>query len=133
VGSDFAVAAAAGSLRSSVRADAVFPHQWTDEGVAVEVAFTGAHLLHLAAAACVLNDLYREAAHAGVELNGVRVTAEGDFDRESWRSTGIRYGVQVDSDSSEGVVNELIGIVDHVAEIPRALREGADVRRIEIE
>lgn len=33
---NFAVVAAAGSLRSSVRADAVLPNSWTEEGVAVK-------------------------------------------------------------------------------------------------
>jgi hypothetical protein len=61
MGGDFTVKAAAGSLREAVRADVILPHRWTDEGVAVELEFTGAHLLHLAAAGCVLNDTYREA------------------------------------------------------------------------
>jgi hypothetical protein len=47
----------------------------TPGGVTVEADFTGAHLLHLAAAGCVLNDIYREAGSLGIELGGVRVTA----------------------------------------------------------
>jgi hypothetical protein len=39
-----------------------FPHRWIPGGVTVEADFTGAHLLHLAAAGCLLNDVYREAA-----------------------------------------------------------------------
>jgi hypothetical protein len=46
----------------------------------VEADFTGAHLLHLAAVGCVLNDVYREAATLGIGLQGVRVTAVGGFD-----------------------------------------------------
>jgi uncharacterized OsmC-like protein len=129
---NFAVAAAAGSLRSSVRADAVLPHSWTEEGVAVETQFPGAHLLHMAVAACVLNDLYREAAKSRVRLNGVRVDAEGLFDTESWRSTGISYRVQVDQQGgSEDELAELISVVDEVAEIPHALRAGVEVARAE--
>jgi hypothetical protein len=30
-----------------------FPHGWTEDGVMVEAAFTGAHLLYLAAAPAV--------------------------------------------------------------------------------
>jgi uncharacterized OsmC-like protein len=52
-----------------------FPHRWTPGGVTDEADFTGGHLLHLAAAGCVLNDVYREAATLGIELQGVRVTA----------------------------------------------------------
>ena len=129
---NFAVAAAAGSLRSSVRADAVLPHVWTQEGVAVETQFTGAHLLHMAVAACVLNDLYREAANLRVQLTGVRVDAEGSFDTESWRSTGITYRVRVDEQGgSVGALAALINAVDEVAEIPRALRTGLEVTRVE--
>jgi hypothetical protein len=60
--------------------------------VTVRADFTGAHLLHLAVAGCVLNDLYREAAGLGVEL---------------------------------------LAVVDRVAEIPRAVRAGAAVGRVE--
>jgi uncharacterized OsmC-like protein len=129
--SGFVVKAASGSFRSSVRPDAELPHMWTQGGVAVETQFTGAHLLHLATAACVLNDLYREAAQADIELRGVRVTADGDFDRDTWRSTGIRYRVELDSDADKGDLAELVSSVDDVAEIPKALRAGTGVTRIE--
>jgi uncharacterized OsmC-like protein len=99
--------------------------------VAVETQFTGAHLLHLAVAACVLNDLYREAATCGLQLDGVRVDAEGSFDQDTWRSTGITYRVQVDSPTAaDGEVAALTRVVDDVAEIPRALRAGAEVARV---
>ena len=45
-----------------------FPHRWTLGGVTVEVDFTGGHLLHLEGTGCVLNDIYREAAVLGIEL-----------------------------------------------------------------
>ena len=69
-----------------------FPHRWTPDGVTVLRDVTGAHLLRLSAAGCVLDDLYREAPGLDVALDGVRV--------------------------------------DAVAEIPRALRAGAPVRRL---
>jgi uncharacterized OsmC-like protein len=129
VSDEFAVVAAAGSLRASVRADAVFPHRWTDGGVAVETQFTGAHLLHLATAACVLNDLYREAAVVGVALDGVRVTATGGFDTDTWQSSGITYRVELASPAPGDALEALVRVVDEVAEIPRALRSGALVVR----
>ena len=93
MGAEYRVRVATGSLRSTVRADATLPHRWTSEGVAIELQFTGAHQLDLSAAGCVLNDLYREAAQTGVELKGVPVSADGDFEGESRRSTGITYQV----------------------------------------
>jgi anti-sigma factor RsiW len=77
----------------------------------------------------VLNDLYREAAASGVTLDGVRVTAEGGFDTGTWTSTGIAYAVEVDSPAPAAEVDRLLARVDDVAEIPRAVRAGAPVRR----
>jgi uncharacterized OsmC-like protein len=125
----FAVAVGAGSLRSAEAGAVGFPHRWTAEGVTVETEFTGAHLLHLAAAGCVLNDLYREAVELGIQLDGVRVTAFGDFDTQTWASTGITYSVEVDSPASEHDLAGLVIRVDEVAEIPRAIRAGAPVKR----
>ncbi|MGX1546576.1 hypothetical protein [Streptomyces adustus] len=47
----------------------------------------------------MLNDLYREAEAGGVEPRGVRVRAERGFDTPGWKSTGISYAVEVDSDA----------------------------------
>lgn len=95
----------------------------------VRADFTGAHLLHLAAAGCVLNDLYREAAGLGIPLDGVRVTAAGAFDTTTWTSTGITYTVELDSPGNDGVLAGLLARVDEIAEIPRAIRAGAQVTR----
>lgn len=123
----FGVVVSAGSLRSA--SGVVMPHRWTAEGVVVETEFTGAHLYHLAAAGCVLNDVYRESTRLGVVVNGVRVSAYGGFDTATWASTGVIYDVEVDSDASEADVAHLIGVVDEVAEIPKTLRWGTTVRR----
>jgi len=125
----FAVVAGAGSLRSDAPGAVHFPHRWTPGGVTVEAEFTGAHLLHLAAAGCVLNDLFREAAALGVPLAGARVTASGDYDTSSWSSTGITYTVDLDSDAPPAAITALLTRVDEVAEIPRAIRAGAPVTR----
>lgn len=125
---EFEVACAAGSLRpdpaegNSVHLD----HRWTAGGVDLSITFTGAHLLHASVAACVLNDVYREAARLGIQVEGVRVCADGGF-TESWSSTGIEYRVEVDSPAEAAAVEELIAIVDRVAEIPRTLRHSAVV------
>jgi hypothetical protein len=125
---EYDVVVAAGSFRTADPAAVRFPHRWTPEGVTVEAPFTGAHLLNLAAAGCVLNDVYREAGPLGVTVRGVRVTASGGFDDE-WRSTGIRYAVEVDTDAPADAVSALLRRVDEVAEIPKALRVGATVDR----
>jgi uncharacterized OsmC-like protein len=126
----FDVVVGAGSLRCESDAAVAFPHRWTSEGVTVEAAFTGAHLLHLAAAGCVLNDVYREAAELGVPVRGVRVVASGEFDTDTWASTGIEYSVAVDSTASRDEIDALLRQVDAVAEIPKTIRAGAIVQRV---
>lgn len=127
--SEFEVVVGAGTLRSH-DSDAVgLPHRWTDGGVTVETVFSGAHLLHLAVAGCVLNDVYREAERLGVEVRGVRVTAGGGFDPETWQSSGIGYAVEVDSEASANDIDRLLATVDAVAEIPKAVRQGGAVSR----
>lgn len=126
---DFDVVAGAGTLRSTDAGVVSFPHQWTPEGVTVQAAFTGAHLLHLAAAGCVLNDVYREASRLGVPVRGVRVTASGGFDTSTWQSTGIAYAVSIDSPAAASDLDALLDVVDSVAEIPRSIRAGAPVER----
>ena len=125
----FAVVVGAGSFRSDDGHAVRFPHRWTPDGVTVEADFTGAHLLHLAAAGCVLNDLYREANERGIRVDGARVTASGGFDTHTWASTGITYRVELDSTASAEELAQLLDRVDQVAEIPRAIRAGATVRR----
>jgi uncharacterized OsmC-like protein len=126
----FEIAVGAGTLASTSSAAVRFPHRWTPGGVTVEADFTGGHLLHLAAAGCVLNDVYREAAALGIELTGVRVTAAGGFDTSTWLSTGIDYAVEVSSDAPADQLTHLLDVVDQVAEIPRAIRAGTTVRRV---
>ncbi len=125
----FEVVVGAGCLRSEDSRAVGFPHRWTPEGVTVESDFTGAHLLHLAAAGCVLNDVYREAVALGIPVEGVRVTASGGFDTEAWTSTGIAYHVEVRSPAPAEELARLLSRVDEVAEIPRAIRAGAPVHR----
>ena len=95
----------------------------------MESDFTGGHLLNLAIAGCVLNDTYREAAELGVGVDGVRVSAWGDFDRQTWQSTGVLYTVEVSSPASSDRIDQLLRVVDDVAEIPKAFRAEATVRR----
>ena len=126
---DFPVVIGAGTLRSTAPQAINFPHRWTEDGVTAEVQFTGAHLLHLAAAGCVLNDIYREAEAIGFDICGVTVSASGEYETDSWRSTGIEYTVRVDTAASSAEVAALLQRVDAVAEIPKAIRAGAPVNR----
>ena len=125
----YEVTVAAGALRSESAGTVRFPHRWTPDGVTVQGAFTGAHLLHVAIAGCVLNDLYREATALGLDLHGVRVTAAGGFNTDAWTSTGITYSVEISSDAPPDQLARLLATVDEIAEIPRAVRAGTTVQR----
>lgn len=127
---EFDVVVGAGTLQGTADHVVRFPHRWTRDGVTVETAFTGAHLLHLAAAGCVLNDVYREAERLGLVVRGVRVTASGGYDTDTWQSTGIGYVVDVDSPASADDLDAVLEAVDSVAEVPKAIRAGATVERV---
>jgi len=128
---DYEVIIGAGSRHRPGPGTVTFPHRWTAGGVSVEAAFTGGHLLHLAVAGCVLNDVYREAARRGIEVDGVRVSATGGFDTTTWRSTGIAYAVEVDAAADDTVIEALLDAVDRAAEIPLAIRAGGEVTRLQ--
>jgi len=125
----FEVVVSAGSLRKDPNEGVVLPHRWTTNGVVIQTDFTGAHLYHLAAAGCILNDVYREADRMGIEIDGAQVRASGGFDASTWASTGIEYEVEVASEAHDDVINHLLDLVDDVAEIPKALRSGTAVVR----
>ncbi|MET0448467.1 MAG: OsmC family peroxiredoxin, partial [Aeromicrobium sp.] len=76
------VRAGAGSLRTGH--GVVLEHVWTDRGVIATPVTTGAQVLHLSVALCVLNDTYREAQRLGIALLGVAVDTDGGFD-DDWR------------------------------------------------
>ncbi|MFQ6172358.1 OsmC family protein [Oryzobacter sp. R7] len=126
--SPLGVRATSGSLR--LGEGVVLDHAWTDEGVVAAPVTNGAQVLHLSVALCVLNDTHREAARLGVHVAGVAVDADGGFDDE-WRSTGIAYEVTVDPRTAPEDVARLLAAVDAVAEIPRAIRAGGPVTRVD--
>lgn len=99
------------------------------EGTTVTTALTGGHLLHLAVAACVLNDIYREAHRMGIPIDSVSVSAGGGFGGDPVVSTGITYSVEVDSPAPPDQIGDLIRYVDQIAEIPNTLKRTTEVSR----
>lgn len=91
------------------------------------LGFNGGQLFYLSIAACWSNDLYREAATMGIELDGVEITVDGDFPARGSGSTPITVELVVRSSASEDRILELIAEVEHIAEIPRAIREGPPI------
>lgn len=98
------------------------------------LGFSGGDLLHLAVAACVSNDLFREAQAMGLALSRVRVSVRGGFEGAPPVSTGVEYAVEIAGDAPADVLRALVARVDAIAEIPETLRRGATVRlgRVEV-
>ncbi len=92
------------------------------------LGFNGGELLHLAVAGCISNDLFREAAAAGIRLEDVCVSVRGDFAGEPATSSGIEYRVELSGDAEEERLRALVARVDEIAEIPGSLRRGTPVR-----
>jgi len=125
----FPVTLSAGSLRADPASGWLVPHAWSETGVVIQTVPNGAGVLHVAVALCVLNDTFREAIEAQVPVAGVKVSARGEFDEETWQSSGVTYTVEIDSPADPDGVAALLSRVDEVAEVPRALRAGMTVER----
>lgn len=92
------------------------------------LGFNGGQLLNLAVAACVSNDLFREAARAGITLRRVRVTARSEYAGSPTVSGPIGYDVELAGDATADALSELARAVDRIAEIPNSLRGGTAVQ-----
>ena len=93
-------------------------------GIQIEAQpLSGGHLLHLAVAGCIFNDLYHLAAERGIRLTDVRVAATGGFEgEEATVSTGITYQVAIAGEASQEQLRALVSEVDRIASIPDVLR-----------
>jgi uncharacterized OsmC-like protein len=91
------------------------------------LGFNGGQLLYMSIAACWSNDLYREAATMGIELDGVEITVDGDFPARGSGSTPITVDLVVRSSAPEARIRELIAEVEQVAEIPRTIRDSTPI------
>jgi uncharacterized OsmC-like protein len=86
------------------------------------LGFNGGQLLYLSIAACVSNDVYREAATMRITVRRVVVEVDGDFPARGAASTPIEVAVTVEADADDAAVDALIAEVDRVAEIPNTIR-----------
>lgn len=94
------------------------------------LGFNGGQLLNLAVAACVSNDLYREAASRGLTLTSVRVRVRSEYGGEPVVSSPIEYDVELAGEAPLDELATLLEHVDRIAEIPNSLRIGTAVRLV---
>lgn len=86
------------------------------------LGFNGGQLLYLSIAACVSNDIYREAATMGITVRRVGIEVDGDFPTRGAPSTPITVLVSLDADGDAAAIDALLAEVDRVAEIPNTIR-----------
>jgi uncharacterized OsmC-like protein len=92
----------------------------------VEVA-SGGHMLHLALAQCVFNNVLRIAGERGLTLTAASVTADGGFNPEGTTSTGIECSIELTGSAPDG---ELRGIAEAAfadSTVAAVLRSGVTV------
>jgi organic hydroperoxide reductase OsmC/OhrA len=90
-------------------------------------AVNGGELLMLALATCYCNDLYREAARRGIEIEGVEVRASARFEGIGLAASDIRYRARVTSAAPAERIAALLRETDAVAEIHNTVRAGVPV------
>ncbi|RPE12443.1 OsmC family peroxiredoxin [Chitinophaga lutea] len=92
------------------------------------IGFSGEELFMMSIGASLCNDLYREAAIRGIELQHVEIIINGDWSGEPAQARNLRYDIKVQSNAPREATEELIKHTDHIAEIPHTLRAGTPVR-----
>jgi uncharacterized OsmC-like protein len=88
---------------------------------------TGGHVLHLAAATCLFNDLHTAASRAGLQLGPVTVRADGGFDDTMTSSTGIRLDVEISGDADPEELRTLVLETFEVSTVACVLRRSTTV------
>jgi uncharacterized OsmC-like protein len=106
----------------------VVEHHLTDRAEVRAEVLSGGHLLHLAVAGCLFNDILREAEARGIEVTDLQISAEGDFKGDPLASTGITYAIDLAGSASEAELRELAAECAEKGAIPRTLERGTDVR-----
>ena len=90
----------------------------------------GGELLMLALATCYCNDIYREAARLGLQIDSVEVEAQADFEGIGLAARNISYRARVGSAAPEADIDELLRQTDAVAEIQNTVRAGVEISRL---
>ena len=93
----------------------------------------GGEMLFLALATCYCNDVYREAARAGLRIDRVEVTARGQFGGRGEPARAVSYEVRVESPEAPERIATLLETTDQVAEVQNTLRQGVAVRLSAVE
>ena len=93
----------------------------------------GGELLFLALATCYCNDIYREAARRGIEVDHVEVEVDGEFGSAGEPARDVTYRARVVANATEDEIRDLMRHTDIVAEIQNTLRAPTPVILTDVE
>lgn len=88
---------------------------------------TGGHMLHLALAQCVFNNLLRMAGEQGVTIDQAHVTVDGGFNPEGTVSTGIGCSIELRGNADRAVLTNLAKAAFADSTVAAILRRGGSV------
>src|SRR3954447_12605475 len=131
-GFDVEISLADGASDGIDPASFVVAHHLTDRAEIRSEVLSGGHLLHLAVAGCLFNDILREAKSRAIAVTDLRISADGDFEGDPPMSTGITYSIDIAGDAPEEELRRLVADREAIAAIPLTLRRGAGVEATEI-
>ena len=118
---------AGGSGRTPTEpASIVIRHHRTDQAELKMDLLSGGHLLHLALAGCVFNNVLRMAADRGIDVSDVIVTVDGDF-TDAGDSTGYTCQVAMVSEAPREEINALTKEAFDDSTVASVLRRAAPV------
>ncbi len=110
----------------------VVEHHLADRAEIRSEVLSGGHLLHLAVAGCLFNDILREAKSRGIAVTKLRIAADGGFEGDPPVSTGISYSIDIAGDAPEDDLRRLVADREAQAAIPISLRQGVAVEATEV-
>jgi putative redox protein len=111
----------------------VFKHHLTDRAQITIDTLSGGHLLHLAVAGCLFNDILREAGRRGIALTDLQVTADGDFSGEPLLSTGVSYTVTIAGEAADAELRRLVSDCQAASAVANSLYRGTPVTAREVQ
>jgi hypothetical protein len=106
----------------------IFNHHLTDRAQVSAESLTGGHLLHLAVAGCLFNDILRKAANRGIALTKLDARANGGFAGDPPTSTGITCSVDLAAEAPGAEPRQLVADREQVATIPQIIRHGTHAK-----
>jgi hypothetical protein len=88
---------------------------------------TGGHVLHLALAQCVFNNVLRIARDRGLVLTDLSVVADGDFNAEGTASTGIECSIELGGNANRSDLLNVAEAAFKDSTVAAVLRRGGPV------